>query len=372
MLISMLIKDLKLIFRNKSNVLYIVFVPVLLILIMGFTMKNYMSSDFNTFDDGIVLYVNDGASADMLKKFGEISSQITEKTGVEFNETDDFSAAKKDVESSKAFGAVRITENKFDYFRSSFNETEGGEIVRSLFTELSQSDLKSTVAVTNTVLDIKRPDSSVYYTFSGLSLAILLMGAVIAGSYSKDRTADVFDRISLSTAGRKTMILSKLCSGIVCGAIQILLALVVSTLVFDIKWEYNLGLIILVYFVLVIFASSLGSLVGVVFKNSVVSISIVEIVAMLSGYLGGSITPVYLLEGMPIIKYLVKISPVYRTSQSLSNLYNDIVDEKTYKCIAVLMVLSAVLILLTSVLSLKAGEGKKIVKDMKDKERTEV
>jgi hypothetical protein len=36
------------------------------------------------------------------------------------------------------------------------------------------------------------------------------------------------------------------------------------------------------------------------------------------------------------------------------------------------MGLSVVLILLTSVLSLKAGEGKKIVKDMKDKERTEV
>jgi ABC-2 type transport system permease protein len=371
MLISILVKDLKLIFRNKSNVLYIVFVPVLLILVMGFTMKNYMSSNFNTFDDGVVLYVNDGASADMMKKFDEIALQITEKTGVEFKQTDDFSAAKEDVEASKAFGAVKITENKFDYFRSSFNETEGGEIVRSLFTELSQSDSKSTVAVTNTVLDIKRPESSVYYTFTGLSLAILLMGAVIAGSYSKDRTADVIDRISLSTAGRKTMILSKLCSGIICGAIQIVLALVVSTLVFDIKWEHNLGLIILVYFVLVIFASSLGSLVGVVFKSNAVSMSVVELFAMLSGYLGGSITPVYLLESMPVIKYLVKLSPVYRTSQSLSNLYNDIVDEKTYKCIAVLMVLSAVLILLTAVMSLKTGEGKRIVKDMKEKERTE-
>jgi ABC-type multidrug transport system permease subunit len=100
--------------------------------------------------------------------------------------------------------------------------------------------------------------------------------------------------------------------------------------------------------------------------------SVVELVAMLSGYLGGSITPVYLLESMPVMKWFVKVSPVYWTSQSLSNLYNDIVDEKTYKCIAVLMGLSVVLILLTSVLSLKAGEGKKIVKDMKDKERTEV
>lgn len=368
MLISMLIKDLKLIFRNKSNVAFIVFIPVLLILVLGFTMKDYMSNDFNTFENGIVLYVNDGASDDMMKKFDEISSQITEKTGVEFKKADNFSDAKKDVEASKAFGAVNITENKFDYFRSSFNEKEGGEIVRSLFTELSQNNQKNSVPVMNTVLDIKRPESSVYYTFTGLSLAILFMGAVIAGSYSKDRSADVFNRISLSTAGRKIMILSKLCSGIICGAIQILLALVVSTLVFDIKWEHNLGLIILVYFVLVIFSSSLGSLVGVISKNNAVSMSIVEVVAMLSGYLGGSITPVYLLESMPVIKYLVKVSPVYWTSQSLSNLYNDIVDEKTYKCIAVLIGLSAVLLLLTAVMSIKTGEGKKIVKN---KERIE-
>ena len=198
----------------------------------------------------------------------------------------------------------------------------------------------------------------------------MIMGAVIAASYSKDRNSDTFNRIVLSKAGRINIILSKILTGLVCGGLQVLISITVSTLVFGIKWKENFGLIILVFFVLVIFSTGIGSVVGMISNNDSVSMTIVEMVGMLSGYLGGAITPLYLLESRPVIKYIVKASPIYWTNQSLTSLYNGITDEKTTKCVAVLLSISAVLFILTGILSIKSS-GKMTSKVGKGKKKLE-
>lgn len=370
MLYALLKKDLKLIFLNKSNFGLVFLLPVFFILLLGFTMKDYIGGEYGTFDDGAVLYYNDGATDEMLERFDSIASQITDKTGVEFKEASDYDKAKKDVEKSEAFSVIRITADKFDYFRSSFNEPEGGDIIRSLFSELSDSSIQQDNAFVNVTLDVEKPDSAVYYTFTGLSLAIMIMGAVIAASYSKDRNSDTFNRIVLSKAGRVNIILSKILTGLVCGGLQVLISITVSTLVFGIKWKENFGLIILVFFVLVIFSTGIGSVVGMISNNDSVSMTIVEMVGMLSGYLGGAITPLYLLESRPVIKYIVKASPIYWTNQSLTSLYNGITDEKTTKCVVVLLSISAVLFILTGILSIKSS-GKMTSKVGKGKKKLE-
>ena len=63
---------------------------------------------------------------------------------------------------------------------------------------------------------------------------------------------------------------------------------------------------------------------------------------MIFSYLGGAITPVYMLERIPVLKWIIRISPVYWTNQSITKLYNGIVDSTTTKCIAMLLILSVV------------------------------
>lgn len=356
MLRSLLKKDIKLIFMNKSNVAFLLVLPIMLILVFGFAMNNYMSGDYNTFDDGKVLYYENDPSEEMQSKFVEIAELITQKTGVIFEQTDNYKEAKKKVEKSEAFAVIKINRNNFYYFRSSFNEPEGGEIVRSLFSELSTGSSEADVYVTNVTLDVERPDSKVYYTFSGLALAIMMMASIIAGSYSKDRMSDTFDRIALSKAGKLKMAISKCITGIICGVIQVTVALTVATLVFGIEWKNNFGYILLVHLALTLFSTSIGSLIGRISKNASMSQTAVLLVAMLSGYLGGSITPVYLLENMPVVKYIVKVSPIYWTSQSLSNLYNGIVNDKTRNCLLVLLALSILFFALSLKLSTKIAK----------------
>ena len=81
--------------------------------------------------------------------------------------------------------------------------------------------------------------------------------------------------------------------------------------------------------------------------------------AMLCGYLGGSITPLYLLENQPVLNVLVNISPLYWTNRALTALYNGILDEKTAYSAAVLAGLIAVILTLYF---LTAGRSGKSVK----------
>lgn len=356
MLRSLLKKDIKLIFTNKTNFALLLVLPIMLILVFGFALDNYMSGNYNTFDDGKVLYYEEDPSEEMQSKFAEISQLIAQKTGVIFEEINNYEEAKRKVEKSEAFAVVKITGDHFYYFRSSFNEPEGGEIVRSLFSELSTSLSETDVYVTHVTLDVDRPDSKVYYTFSGLALAIMMMASIIAGSYSKDRMSDTFDRIALSKAGKLKMAISKSIAGIICGVIQVTVALTVATLVFGIEWKNNFGYILLVHLALILFSTSIGSLIGMISKNASMSQTAVLLIAMLSGYLGGSITPVYLLENMPVVKYIVKVSPIYWTSQSLSNLYNGIVNDKTRNCLIVLLALSILFLTLSVKLSTKTAK----------------
>ena len=69
----------------------------------------------------------------MSERFALISEKINSATGVTFEQVADIQSAKEQVESSEAYGLITVTDSGFDYFRSEFNEPEGGRMARGLF-----------------------------------------------------------------------------------------------------------------------------------------------------------------------------------------------------------------------------------------------
>lgn len=352
MFLRLLKKDCRLFFMNKSNAVLMLLIPPLLILLFGFTLDNYMSGDFKTFDDGKVLYFEENASQEILDRFNAITVDITAETGVTFEQTDDYEKAKQMVEKSEAFAVIKITENAFDYYRSPYNETEGGRIVRSLFAELAAASADSTEnVIVDIELDIEKVDAKPYYTFGGLGFALLITSYLFTGMYVKEKALRTKERIAISPAGNSLAVLSKITVGLLCGIVQIAVSLIVATIAFDIKWEHNFGLIVLVFMMLSLFSSSLAAFAGTVTSNPAASQTLASVVAMMSGYLGGSVTPMYLLEKTVPVKYFVKLSPLYWSSKSLSNLYNNIQDESVAGCLIAITAVSAVMIVVTILLS---------------------
>ena len=337
-----------------------ILLPILLISIFSFALGDYIKGDYGTFKNGQVFYLHDGTTDQMNSRFDAISKKITEQTGVSFTEVTDAEQAKKDVESSKAYGLITIGSESFSYFRSSFNEPQGGQLVRTLFTELARDGVTSVETTSGNALSIKRTviegshlDSKVYYTFAALTFSILFMGVLVGHSVFDEKELGTLTRIRMSKAGVRIVVVVKILTGILCGAGQILSAFVFSNLVLKVDWGDKLPLILLVLLCLVTLSSTFGAVVGSFAPNKSMCQSTVMMTTMLCGYLGGAITPLYLLENMPILGYIVKISPLYWTNQSMTYLYNGVVNSKFGITISVLLGLTALLLIVYAIFTAK-------------------
>lgn len=188
-------------------------------------MRSYMDGNFGTFDDCKVLYYEAEPTLEILETFDQVSAQIAEKTGAVFEQTDDYTEAQKQVERSEAVAVIKLEADGFDYFRSTFNEPYGGDIIRSLFTQLTNTPTDSPNFVQSIQLDVKKTNSDVYYTFIGMVFAIMFMGSFVSNSYGKDFSSQTLDRMYLSRAGKLPILGSKLLCGFLCGILQMAIAL---------------------------------------------------------------------------------------------------------------------------------------------------
>lgn len=353
-------KELKAFFTNKANLAFLFLLPVLLISIFGGALGNYVKADYETFAGGRVLVYEDSPDEERLLQFTEISDEVTRATGVVFERTDDEQHARSEVEASEAFGVVRVSAEGFDWWRSPFNEPEGAKIARTLFVQLSQSldaqgHAESSTSVEEVVIEGKPLDSSAYYTFAGLAFSILFTGLLVAFSVRDEKDFGTIERIRISKAGIAGMVVGKTLAGLLGGLVQIAVAYLLSTIVFGVDWGAYAPIMVGLAALLALYSSAFGAAVGLLAKSKSMCQSVVLMVSLLCGYLGGSITPLYLLENVPVMDLLVKVSPLYWMNQAMNALYNGIVDERVFYAAAVLTALTIVVLVLCMVASRAAG-----------------
>ena len=355
MLLTQLWKEIRTFFTSKGNLLFTFLMPILLISVFSFALRDYIKADYKTFENGKVFFYTDNVNSDEISEFNMIKEKLEQVTGVSFEQIYDYEKACADVEKSLGYGVITIKKEGYDYFRSTFNEPEGGKLFRTLFEQLANNSMtmqentagiKKNAVINKTRLQLNRLDSKNYYTFAGLAFSILFMGLLVAFMVYDEKEYGTIERIRLSNAGIPAMVMSKVLTGVISGSIMIVVSYLFSSIVLKVRWGENTGLIMIVLLCLVIFAAVFGCVVGLIGKNKTICQSTVLMFSMICGYLGGSITPLYLLENVPILNWIVKISPLYWTNRAISSLYNGIVDEKTVYSICVLGGLVVVLIVI--------------------------
>jgi ABC-2 type transport system permease protein len=351
-------KEIKVFFTGKGNLLFMFLMPILLITVFSFALRDYMGGEYGTFDDGRVFYYMEESSG-CEEDFENIRTVISDKLGVRFEQVSDYEAACRDTESGKAYGVIRVSREGFDYFRSSFNEPEGGKLVRSLFVQMAgipvnTDETDSSLYVNRIRLETNKFESKNYYTFAGLAFSILFMALLVAFMVYDEREHGTIERIRLSNAGIPGMILSKALTGVMCGIVMIGASYLYSRIVLKVNWGEKTVYIIAILLCLVVFSSAFGCVIGLIGKNKTMCQSMVMMFSMLCGYLGGSITPLYLLENVSVLNWIIRLSPLYYVNRAVTSLYNGIVDEKTTYSILVLTTLTILLIIAG------IGAGKKV------------
>ncbi|WP_294373950.1 ABC transporter permease [uncultured Clostridium sp.] len=348
MIINMYKKELKSFFRNKSNVIFMFLVPLFLILIMSVALKSYMSNtDKSEYIDGKILYImND--SEENKNKFEQFKTYIQEKYEIVFEESNSYDDAVKAVNRQEAYSVITINKNDFEYYRSPYNEKTEATVIRKAFDEMIGNDSYEELSNNqiNTVeLEEKSIDSNGYFTFAELSFIMLYIAMIIAHSVFEERELGTINRITLSKAKIQSMLFSKLLLGVTIGILQIVEVYIFSTLALKVDWGKNSLFIALILLFICIFSSAFGILTGVAIKNKLMIDNTVLMTAIFIGFLGGAFSPVTMLEEVPIVSWVIKVSPLYWTNKAFISLCTGIFDSNSIIALAICVALTIILLI---------------------------
>lgn len=339
-------KELKYFFKNTGNLIFIFVLPSLMILLMSAALNDFVAADFDTFEDGVVLYYESNITEQSAAYLQQFRGLLKEGTNVELREVGNLEYGKTKVDRSEAFGLISINKNQFSYYRSPYNEPIGGQLVRGIFEVAMGRDLlPDEGTITSLVIEKPEINSNAYFTFSMLSFMMMFTALMIGHSVIDERRFRTIERIKLSRMGLNTMLMGKVTLGLCVGVLQIGTVYIVSTLFLGVDWGSLAGYMILVLMSVALFSSVFGAVMGMIAKTKTVADSIVLMSIMMSAYLGGSFAPVYLMENMRVVRYIIKISPLYWIGESLNSLYLGVLDENTFISLAVFLLLTVFLCL---------------------------
>lgn len=370
-------KELMHFFKNKMDIVTMVIFPIVLILVMGTSLKGIMNVDTNIFKDEVVYYSIDSKNNTYIKNFEIIKSNLEKNYNIKFKLIEDIITAKENVNLEKSLAYISINNNGYEFYRNENGENISQKIFRNMFEQfLHKNSLVETISENNInivnyksineqVINLKEKnlnsngvDSYTYYTFAELVLIILYISSITSISLYKEKYLNTMSRMRICNISYLSILTSKVILGIIIGIIQISVVFIVSRFMLNVNWGNNLGSIFLVLICLIIFSSILGVVTSVIFKDHKTSTSVCNILIIIMGLLGGSYMPISLIISSPITNLVAKISPTYWANISILSLSYGIKTIYPYISIIISIGLSLFLTLIGLIFyKNKAGES---------------
>ena len=364
-MLTLIKKEIKEFFRNKSDVIVMLIFPVILIFVMGKSLDDLMSVEKNIFNNKTIYYrINAPINNEKnLQIFYDFMINFEKKTNVKFIENKNYREVINDVNNNKAICFMDIYDNKINYFRNEKKESTESKIFRNLYEQyrrkysflqtISKSNLNQMTNLSNYQMKISLKDENIneeeinsytYYTFAELILIILYISTLTSISMYKERFLHTMTRLKVSNTNRFNILASKIALGIIIGLMQTLVVYIVSTKLLNVNWGDNLTYIMLVLISFIIFSSVLGIFISMIFHNQKTAYTVNNILIIIMGLLGGSYVPICLVKSSKITSFLCNIMPNYWANIALLGLHYNM--ETKYYIISILISLSLSLIML--------------------------
>lgn len=354
--------------------------PVVLIVIMGFSLNGLMNVDRNIFDNEKVYYkINNISSGNKhLQVFNSLKDSFENTIKINFEEISDYDEGKSYVNNYEGLALISINEEEIDFFRNEKKESRAQKIFRSVFEQyleryavidtvinenpdiLNKINKENNIAVIEEGINSKGITSFTYYTFAELVLIILYISQITSVSAYNESFENTLPRLKISNANDYSIIASKIILGLIVGIIQIIVVYFVTTVFLHINWGENISEILMVLIALIIFSSILGVTISYIFKDNKAAASVINTILIVFGFLGGAYVPISLVKANEITNILCQITPTYWANISLLSLSSGINTNYPIISIVVSLELSLAL-LIVCIISSSLKDGDKVV-----------
>ncbi|MCR4567041.1 MAG: ABC transporter permease [Pseudobutyrivibrio sp.] len=339
-------KEMKLLFRNKVSVIMMFIAPIALILLMSYAFSEYMGGKQELFDGGKLYYYMDDTTTDNSKIFSEVKKDISEEFNITFEEITDYDKAVASVKKQEAYGILTVKADGFDYYRSEFNETSEGQLIRQALIakldDVSNFDARES-DVEIFILNGSRMGAKEYFSIVELTLVMMYISFIIANSLYTEYEDKTLNRVMVSKAKLSGLLGGKLLAGLTIGIIQITEVYLFTTYIFGLNWGDKTLYMFLEYGMVALFSTLVGICAGYLIRNKDLLDMIVLMSAILVAFLGGTFTPLSSLQSFSFMRTIIRISPLYWTNNSLIELYAGSVSNSFYYSVLILGLLSLIL-----------------------------
>ena len=378
MFFVMLKKELKMFFRSKGNVMMLFLFPIILITTLSLSLNKLMSAEVEIFgenDKDSIVYYSVNEDSKYKDGFLMFTEEIKKEINIDFKEVDTLDEVKDNVDEKKAIAYVSLYENNFDIYTSKNGDNMKSKVFKSMLeslfnqygayetiAELNPEALRNLVedayeeyVVSEYVNGKRTVTAAEYYTFAELALIILNVAGVIGELVYKEKQLNTINRIKMSKASERTMILSKIALGTIISILQTMLVYIYTTLILKVNWGENTLKFILLFVVFGLFSSMLGAIVGIACKTDTATGGILSGATFVICALGGCYSTRSMITTVPVLNKLMYLSPIYWINTATSTMICGLESNLYLIAIIIPIILSFLLLIFYSVVMKRKG-----------------
>lgn len=376
MYLQLLKKEVKQFLRAKGEVAMLFIFPIVLITTLSVGLKDIMSNMNNVFSedkkDNKVYYSID---EDSTYKDGFISfiDGVGDELNIDFVETNSLDSVKDEIDKYDAISYIGVNKDDFTYYSSSEGEKMTSNVVKSIFeTSLNNFAVYEAIGKLNpeAFKDIAKNvvdeyvveegvgvshdvTSAEYYTFAELALIILYISITVGESVYRENSLTTINRLRLSKISEVNILLSKISLGVIISILQTLLVYLYSSFCLGVNWGESTLKLILLFIVFGVFASSLGTIVGILAKKETAVSGILNVLIIITCLLGGCYTTMSMMVSIPGVNTLMYLSPIYWINVATNSMLCNIPSNAYTIALAIPIVLSIIIISIYVMISKK-------------------
>ncbi|MBU5592557.1 ABC transporter permease [Clostridium sp. MSJ-4] len=333
--------DVKRFLRDKKTLGYMIFLPIILIAILGTALSSVF--EINNMDKINVAYVNED-EGEYSKGFDEFLEYKEIKEIVSYRKVATLGEGEKLLRDKEVKGIIYIGE---DYSRrikagdktfievvgkdsSSFSYIVLKNIIESYVQQVNAYKAMSSINMERIKFDRtevlkdnpitskgKKPSAMDYYAVTMLVMIILYGANYGAGAMAEGRMSPIGRRIQASPLRSLDVVFGKTIGAIFSMSWQILTLVLFSKFVFKANFGSNIMQVLFICFIATLFSISLGILICSIFKEEALVSKIISILVPIFTLVSGGYVKINMPDSGSILSKITKLSPSYLAQKAI-------------------------------------------------------
>lgn len=364
MLFTLVKNNLKLMLRDKLSILFLIFLPILLIALLSSAFTNILNKDYTLKPFTVGYSVQKGSNIEssfnsFINNFKENNITLSEMSK---------DKALNGIRNDTIAAYIDINDNKYTIykkdvlavntiiFENSFNSAmymyDGNKALMHYLIEKGipvKSDSANFVKL-ETIKANPVPSSIVYYGIVEIVYIVWFGMMAVSSIVSMEREYGVTERIGLTKANSLILFLGKLIPAVIAVSIQIGIATIATTILMNVNWGKSPLLSVAILLLEIVASSALGILLSTIIKSQALVNVLIVISAFFFGFIGGSFQT-YMYNF--VSDNIAKLSPLYYINRTLVELSTKGYSDYTNSCVMMLLVISTIAIIIGMLVTVK-------------------